>query len=318
MQKLTKQQYNKAVQFLKTQAQDIDRAMFEYFFERKPIEEVIKVLENYQNADGGFGLLEYDMQFPHSCLKNTESACRYIFALEEIPEDTPMIQKLISYLVKNYNMDTGMWNNITVPDGNNYPHAPWWEYEQEEEMLPQNRAELLEHYDPNTHAALAGMLVKYPSLVPEEILDHATKIVIEKINSAPVEQYGMMSCVYFANACRNENLKNDLLKKLMGDGNLISLLDEEWGTESAYKLCHWIDSPKHPYYGLYQEAVTKNLDFIVQSQQEDGAWLPSWSWGDAAVWETAVRRLKGLMTFKFLLALKRFGWIEVGGLQGAL
>ncbi|MDE7211663.1 MAG: hypothetical protein K2O03_09510 [Lachnospiraceae bacterium] len=310
MEKLTKQQFDKAVQYLKTQAQDIDRVMFEYFFEHRSVEDVLAVLGSYQNEDGGFGLLEYDMQFPHSCLKNTENACRYLFDLQEIPGDTPMIHKLISYLVKNFNMDTGMWNNITVPDGNNYPHAPWWEHEDEEKYVPKNRAELVEHYNPNTNAALAGMFVKYPSLVPDEIFDQATNVVIEKINSADIEQYGMMSCVYFVNAWKDENVKNSLRKKLMGDGNLISILDEEWGTESAYKLCHWIDSPKHSYYALYQEAVTNNLDFIVRSQQEDGAWLPSWSWGDAKVWELAVRRLKGLMTFKFLLALKRFGRIE--------
>ena len=81
------------------------------------------------------------MQFPRSCLKNTENACRYLFDLQEIPGDTLMVHKLISYLVKNFNTDTGMWNNITVPDGNNYPHAPWWEHEDEEEYVPKNRTE---------------------------------------------------------------------------------------------------------------------------------------------------------------------------------
>ncbi len=85
--------------------------------------------------------MEYDMQFPRSCLKNTENACRYLFDLQEIPGDTLMVHKLISYLVKNFNTDTGMWNNITVPDGNNYPHAPWWEHEDEEEYVPKNRTE---------------------------------------------------------------------------------------------------------------------------------------------------------------------------------
>ena len=95
MEKLSKEQFEKTREYMKTQAQDIDRAMYEYFFEDKPFDEVINVLKLYQNGDGGFGKLDYDMEYPYSCLKHTESACRYIFALDKIPCDNPMIQKLI-------------------------------------------------------------------------------------------------------------------------------------------------------------------------------------------------------------------------------
>ena len=41
MQKLTKEQFQKAKEYMKTQAQDIDLDMFEYYFEDKPLNEVI-------------------------------------------------------------------------------------------------------------------------------------------------------------------------------------------------------------------------------------------------------------------------------------
>ena len=82
MNKLTKEQFNRAAYFLKNQANDIDRAMFEHFFENKPLKEVINILSKYQNEDGGFGKLDYDFEYPFSCVKHTESACRYIFALK--------------------------------------------------------------------------------------------------------------------------------------------------------------------------------------------------------------------------------------------
>jgi len=46
----------------------------------------------------------------------------------------------------------------------------------------------------------------------------------------------MMSDIYFVNALKDIDLKNNLLSVLMGKGDLISLLDENWGTENAYKL----------------------------------------------------------------------------------
>lgn len=311
MNKLTKEQFNNATHFLKTQAQDIDKAMFEHFFEDKPLNEVVDILTTYQNKDGGFGRLDYDFECPDSCLKHTESACRYIFALNVVPAQHPMIQRLIPYIITNYNITTGEWNNLVVQSVNDYPHAPWWHYSEQEPFVPKNRADLISHYDSNTNSALAGMLVKYSPLVPKDLLDEIMGIVIDKINSGyDFGQYGMMSDIYFVNALKDEHLKNDLLETLMGDGKLISLLDENWGTENAYKLCHWIDSPSHPYYPMYQDAVKNNFDFLIESQEVDGSWSPNWSWGEPEVWSSVLNRLKGVLTFNFLWALKKFGRIE--------
>jgi len=309
---LSKEQFDKASRFLKTQAQDIDRAMFEYFFENKPLNEVIAVLATYQNEDGGFGKLDYDFEYPGSCLKHTESACRYIFALEEISVENPLITKLIPYIINNFNSVSGVWDNLTVPAVNDYPHAPWWHHTEREVYIPKNRTDLIERYDSNTNSALAGMLVKYSSLVPKELLETVKSIVIDKINSGyEFHQYGMMSDIYFVNALSDRNLKNELLKTLMGDGTLVSLLDENWGTENAYKLCHWIDTPGHPYFTMYKDAVHMNFDFLIKSQGDDGSWSPNWFYGEPKVWERVEKRLKGVLTYKFLWTLQKFNRIEI-------
>ena len=307
MEKLSTTAFQAAIHFLKTQAQDIDCAMFEHFFEGKPLGEVVEILSSYQNEDGGFGTLDYDMACPVSCLKHTESACRYIFALAEIPAAHPMIQKLLAYLAENYNPLSGEWDNLTVPAVNDYPHAPWWTHKESAPFVPRNRAELIAHYNPNTNSALAGMLAKYHASFTQPVLDAATHTAIEKIHSGTAfDQYAMMSDVYFVNALADEGLKHGLLQTLMGDGRLISLLDEDWGTENAYKLCHWIDSPRHSYYPLYRDAVQKNFAFLLAAQGADGSWAPSWRWGDASVWEGVNRRLKGVLTFHFLWTLQKF------------
>ena len=96
----------------------------------------------------------------------------------------------------------------------------------------------------------------------------------------------------------------------MSNGKLISLLDDNWGTENAYKLCHWIDIPAHPYYEMYKEAVQSNFDFLVESQEQDGSWSPNWSWGEPEVWSSVLNRLKGVLTFNFLWTLKKFGCLD--------
>ncbi len=45
MKILSESQYNKARDYLKTYANDIDRAMFEYYFESKPVERANKRLK---------------------------------------------------------------------------------------------------------------------------------------------------------------------------------------------------------------------------------------------------------------------------------
>lgn len=309
MEKLSKAQFEKARNFMYTYAQDIDLAMFQYYFEGKPKSYVIEVLGKYQNEDGGFGTLDYDFIFANSCLKQTESACRYIFALD-VPETHPMIPKLMKYIVDNYNKTRGEWDNMTVPEVNNFPHAPWWEHEAKD-CIPADYADLIAHYDPNTNSALAGMAVKYGRYVPDELVRYIQKIAVDKINSGgDFYEYGMMSDVYFANALKDERLKSELLEKLMGGGKLISLLEEPWGTESAYKLCHWIDAPDHPYYKLYKNDVDKNHTFLIESQNGDGSWSPSWSWGEPEVWIEVEKRLKGMLTMKFLRSLDLFDRCE--------
>ena len=70
----------------------------------------------------------------------------------------------------------------------------------------------------------------------------------------------MKSDVYFVNALEDIELKDVQLNKLVGNGKLLSLLDENLGTENAYKLCNWIDSSNHPYYFIYGKIKTRITD----------------------------------------------------------
>ncbi|MCK4900537.1 MAG: hypothetical protein KAS38_17280 [Anaerolineales bacterium] len=61
-----------------------------------------------------------------------------------------------------------------------------------------------------------------------------------------------------------------------------------------------------------EDAVAANLDYEISSQNEDGFWTPTWSWGDAYPddWEKARLEWSGVITLDKLLRIKSFNRIE--------
>ncbi len=109
MMKLSKEAFQRAYQYMKTTAQDIECAVFEHVILGKSTEDVMSILAKYQCEDGGFAKLDYDIGYPYSCIKHTESACRHIFRINP-PAKHPVIQRLIPYILMNYNSITAELN----------------------------------------------------------------------------------------------------------------------------------------------------------------------------------------------------------------
>ena len=64
---LSRERFDQAALFLKTQARPLERALFELWFEGASSKAVLNALACFQNADGGFGCaLEPDMRAPQS------------------------------------------------------------------------------------------------------------------------------------------------------------------------------------------------------------------------------------------------------------
>ena len=292
---------------MKNTAQDIECAVFEHIILGKSSEDAISILAKYQFEDGGFGKLDYDIGYPYSCVKHTESACRHIFRLNP-PAEHPVIQCLIPYLLQNYNSTTGEWNNKLVPEVNDYPHPIWWTYEGKEINKPENRKQLVEQYNPNTNATLAGILYKYRELVPENILDEIICVPIEKAyTSYTTSPYDMKSMLYYVEALSDRELKNSLYHALLIKADTSMELDEgKWKTNYTVGPCNIINSPTHPFYEKYKLSVEHHLDFIIDSQQVDGCWAPDWSWGEPENWEIVKKKLQGVLTLRNIAVLKNF------------
>jgi hypothetical protein len=73
-----------------------------------------------------------------------------------------------------------------------------------------------------------------------------------------------------------------------------------------------VDSPGSPYFAALQDAVSMNLDYLVDTQKDDGTWPVYWSWGenikdeDKIVWQTSQREWQGVMIINNLKRLNAF------------
>ena len=87
-----------AGRFLQGRGRDIERARFGYHFGDSSREDLLEVLERYQNQDGGFGHgLEPDIKAPDSNPFVTELAL-LICLQAEVPKEHPLLQRTAEYL----------------------------------------------------------------------------------------------------------------------------------------------------------------------------------------------------------------------------
>jgi hypothetical protein len=69
-----------------------------------------------------------------------------------------------------------------------------------------------------------------------------------------------------------------------------------------------VDTPRSPFARLFPTEIEANLDFVIENQEPDGTWKPSWSWdAPSEAWETARREWTGVLTLDNLRKLRSFG-----------
>ena len=83
MERLMAAEFNRAREFLLSEARPLERAIFVHAFDGGIIDQVLAQLEGFQNRDGGFGqALEPDVRTPTSSALCTEMGLRYLVEWE--------------------------------------------------------------------------------------------------------------------------------------------------------------------------------------------------------------------------------------------
>ena len=314
MKLITKQEMSNYESYLYKRGRDIEIAKYNYFFLEGERIDVAFALTIYQNRDGGFGHgLEPDSLNPYSSPLQTSEALKILKAvgyndsnLDEVSEN--LVKRALHYIYY-YCLKDGKINP-NVPSNNDFPHASWWEYD--ENFFDTWR------YNPTAYiVALTLHFTKendkyykkaYP-LVP---------VIIESFNSDSkelVDKHYVNNMMELYDVLTTKNIYPEL-HKVLKDGinkrieDLMDKDEEKWKDYSntpleLLQLREFVDTDER------KELVEKNLDFVMDSRNSNGLFDVNWSWNNDYE-EIELQRVKwvGLLLVNNLITFKKFDRIE--------
>jgi len=307
MQTISRASFMRASEYVDAQARPLDRERFAYYFGRDNSGKVVGALSAFQNPDGGFGHgLEPDFLLPDSSAMATSIAMRILVDLR-VPATSELVRSGIQYLLSTFDGATMRWPSVP-PGVNEYPHAPWWHYQEE------IGGTFLDQTWGNPTAELLAHLLHYRELAPDNFLDSLYRRAIDYLSNHPdeMEMHELNCFVRLAEnvAEADERSVHQKLTRLIM--NTVALDAEQWRSYSAQPL-DYVHSPDSFLYPSLKEAIDANLDFMIGSVSREGFWTPTWSWGQyEEAWSHARQIITGSLTVDRWRLLKSFDRIADG------
>lgn len=305
MKLLTKNDFEKAERFIKEYGRPLEIARFKYEFNDAPLGEVLEALSGFQNDDGGFGhALEPDLRTRESSVLCTSMALQILRGLS-IANTNHLVDSAVKFLCAELNEKQLSWR-IIPPSAEKSPRAPWW--------YQNGREEEFESFSLNPTAELLGYLYDYSAFVPDRVIKLlSNKVLSEVIGLEEIEMHDLLCCLRLLKTKSLPSSFGDQLTFKINDliKNTICCNKEDWDSYTLRPL-QVIDSPESTFFSGFEVAINLNLDYEIQEQQSNGAWIPTWSWDEQYpnAWKTAKKEWMGVITLEKLLTLKRFGRIE--------
>lgn len=299
--------YSKARSFICRNARPIDFARFKYHFEQGSKEDVLAILAAYQNPDGGFGFaLEADAWNPNSTPIQTFSATEILREMDLTSGDHPIIQGILKYLESGRNFNGRVWSKI-ARSNNEYPHAPWWHSDIDSEN----------DNDYNPTACLAGFIIRF-ARKDSDLYHLGCRIAKESVESffeqEELSMHTLLCYIRLMEYCDEADAQdvidiNKLRQRLKEQvANCITADTAQWETDYICKPSQFFNSPDSIFYSDNRNIADYECDFIVRTQQEDGAWNITWSWSDyPEEWAVSRNWWKSYVAVSNLLYLKGMG-----------
>ena len=306
MKHLSRAAFERARQFLRTQARLLDRALFEHRFERAPAENVLRELAYFQNDDGGFGhALEPDMRAPTSSALATGIGLRLLSELD-CTADHPMVQRVLKYLMATFDASTKVWRVIPA-DASQFPHAPWWHDE------AGSLAHTFDGFCIIPRAELVSMLHHYAALVPPQWLADVTESTITCIETIEKLGTGGGDDLHYAitlaeTAELPKRFKTRLAARIRSViPGVVACDPQKWNSYCITPL-KLVSSPRSLVADLLEDILPVNLDYQIEHQTDTGTWEPTWNWGKfyPDAWEQAKQEWRGSLTLDTLTTLRAF------------
>ena len=297
---LTDEQWEKTAVFLST-TRPLEQTQFNYHFGTGSVAAVLDALATFQNVDGGFGhAIEPDLHSPDSSVLGTTVAFQILRDLG-IEKTHLLIQGGITYLENLYSSEQQSWPFVpeTVV---NAPRAPWWQYDAD-----------YTNYWHNPRPEVVGYLLNWGNRgLAEEVL---TAVITTAQSTESIEFHSLFCYLRLLDTESLPEETVNILEPIVQKwaDQLVETNPEKWG-EYGLRPLAVAPHPGHFLASHYANAIEQELDYLVNTLQDDGAWHPAWSWGEAYpdVWPKAAQMWKGVITLKNSLTLRAFDRLPDG------
>lgn len=268
--------FNKAKEFIYKNARPLDFARWQFLFEDGNRENVLSILKMYQNEDGGFGhALEADCWNPDSSPVQTWAATQIIREVDLKEKEHPIILEILRYLENTKYFDGHVWAN-SIPSNEAYPHAPWWNYTDVNEV----------NYNPT--ASLIGFILRYAS--PKSRLYQTAQRLLQEAYAwfklhCPLESMHTASCFVelFEDLveCNISGIDLSEFESLLQlqMKHILTADTSVWASEYVCKPSLMIHSCNSRFYEENKELCNFECHFLSETQQEVGTWAVTWDWG---------------------------------------
>jgi hypothetical protein len=278
-----------ARQFVHSHGRLLERRRFELLYgdALDDPELVVRAVEAYRNADGGFGLLEPDVRTPTS----EPAAVLYAFeVLEELPQPPAHLTgPALDWIATIANPDGGIPFILLTAEG--FAHAPWW--------APSDPA-------PSSLLMTAGVAsVSYRLGLDHPWLADANTYIWDQIRHLKLsDAYAFRYVVHFLSAVPDRaraDAELDVIRDRIPDDGVLKV---EGGVEGeTLGALEVAPRPGDAGRRLFPDAlIERELAELAAGQKDDGGWDFDWAaWNPAVAWEW-----RGMVTLSALNTLKAY------------
>ena len=305
MKTLSKTLFSKVDSYMNSEARSLERSIFNYYFNASSADDILDSLETFQNSDGGFGNgLEPDFKLLQSSPMATSIGLRHLNKIDKSDRAQKMIANAIKYLETSYNCDRNGWYSLPCND-NNYPHAPWWEFQDDINMT------VIDYSFGNPSAELIGYLYKYKKYLRTLDVYSLITYAISNLNNRTEfsSEHEILCYIHMYNALDKEfssQIENTIR---LAVSQLVNTNQSEWMNYVPSPL-RFINMESNNFFGIDSEFIDLNLDYLLDKLEGEGKIFPTWQWGKyPAEWGIARTEWMGVLTLECLLSLLKFNRI---------
>lgn len=273
MKKLSKANFLKIKNWIYRNARPIDLALWQYHFEKGNKENVLFILQYYQNEDGGFGkAIDADNWNPNSTPYNTQIAIKILRQIDFTDVKHPIYQGIFRYLESTKHKSEHGWS-FTIPSNDNHPHGVWWSYNAETNI----------YQNVGTTASLCGFILRYGQKNSPlyELAKKYTGMLMDRLKKETVHgDMGVGGYCELLEDIEKAELMNEFDYCYLAE-RVHFLVTEKIQNEKTNFMANpleFILSPQSKYYSDNEQEVNSALDAIIESIPENDVWPIPWEW----------------------------------------